>query len=194
MRSAPAHHDPAYGSITGETGLTRPAVDLELFLEATVLAPGTPIGSVTQRGALIGHSAGEHPADGMIQTLGFLVVEGVCCAERVESGGEEGFVGVDIAQPCQEPLVEQQGLQPTSPPGKQVPELLQDESFIEWLRPKLSDYLSGIPHQVSPAQFADVSESQLVPVIQRQSHVGMSVAGLRAGRDREAAAHHEVKE
>jgi len=155
-------------------------------------AIGTLISGIIQCGALMDQGTGEYPSNRLIQILNLLIVQCVRCAQGVEPGAEECFVGVDVAQTRQEPLVKQQGFQPPSSPGDADSELMEGEPLVQWLWPQMAQHLIRVSHQVGPAQLSHIPKSQLTSIIQQESGVNMSVAGLRAGEDWEMAAHHKV--
>ena len=87
-------------------------------------------------------------------------------AQRVEAGAPERLVGVDVADPGQEGLVEEERLEPRPPGAQAPPEDAQREVGLERLRAVLRERdRQGVRVVGADAgELAHVAQAQLAPV------------------------------
>ncbi len=122
-------------------------------------------------------------------------------AQRVEPGAPERLVRVDVADPGDEGLVEQERLESPAAAAKPPPEGPQREGGVERLGSvpgeqraavlRVQDRAaSRVPRpEPYPAELADVAEAELAAVVQREAQVDVPV-GRGAGRHHEELAGH----
>src|SRR5690606_7442007 len=107
MKTAPAAQDHArYRAAAAETGLPFPAVDLQALLKRA--DPPIAVDVVSQRRPLILQALCQHVPDGGAKRLDLLPAKLPCGAPRKKSRPKERLVGIDISQPRDELLVEEQ--------------------------------------------------------------------------------------
>ena len=111
---------------------------------------------------------------------------------RVQTGQEEGFVGVDVADPGDEALVEQHGLDGGATTTQPAPEGVAVEGGIDGVGAELGERLGGVIHQVERAELADVDEAQLAAVVEGQAGAEEVVGGRGGGAVAQGAGHPQV--
>ncbi len=122
--------DPPDRTATARTGLAGALVDVELLLHRPV-AVGR--GVVVDRRAASLDRLGQDRADRRVQASFVGGAQAGRRAERVQPRRPERLVGVDVADPGEEPLVEEERLEPAPATAQPGPEGAQGEGRIERL-------------------------------------------------------------
>jgi len=104
VRPALADHDLFNRRPTHRAGFPCPAIDVEVVLKFT------PAVKPIQAGAKPANALAQDRLDGLLQFGRLLGCDVVGFTQGVNPRPEQGFIGVDIAQPGDEGLVHQQGL------------------------------------------------------------------------------------
>ena len=177
MRGTRAHHDAFDRPPASGARLPGPLIDLQVLLHRAV--------TVGRRVVVDGAAApldrlGQDGPHGLVEVTLVGRSEGPGRAQRVETCGPQRLVGIDIADPDDECLIEQERLEPTRPTPQPPSEVAHGERRIKRLgtergedgRPAdLRDELPRdriAPIQPDPPEFADVAKADLAPVGQLQ--------------------------
>ena len=122
--------------------------------------------------------AGATPLDGLAQDRDNARVQLIDLISRQRTGGSQRmdprapqrFVGVDIAQPGDESLVEQQRLDTPSSSTEHLRQSFRSESSGQRLWTQVPHYLLWIVHQIHPSELARVGKYQPAPVVKLKAN------------------------
>src|SRR5271155_4656354 len=85
------------GALAAEAVLARPSVDTELVLEGAAQTRTADV--IADAGAALGNGPAEHLRHGLTKPADFAIFQTAAQPGRVQPGGEERLIGVDIADP-----------------------------------------------------------------------------------------------
>jgi hypothetical protein len=115
MGTALTDQDALNCSTTHGTRLARPIINSEVILEVAAAIDPIDAGSVPPDPFL------KHRTDGFPERFSLLAAEGVGRLERVKPGTMKSFIGIDVAKPGEERLVQQERFeQPPSAPKRGI--------------------------------------------------------------------------
>src|SRR3954469_23096162 len=157
--------------------LALPGVDEELVLHRALLAAGVAV--VVDRGATGVDPGLQRRDDPVAQRLQVLGLHRAGGRERVQLGPEERLVGVDVADPGNAGLVEEEGLQRRLPPRRHLPQRLRGELGRERLDPELREPLLQpcVPDREGLAEAARVGEPELAVVVEDEAGAQVALLG-----------------
>ena len=136
----------------------------------------------TQRGAQVAQPATEHFTDGPMQATNFGVGQLIRCPGGMEAGIPQGFIDIDVAQPGQEVLVQQQGFELAAVRGQSFFKLPGGKLPGKGFRSQAVEYGRAV-RKIESAEFAGVMISQLpFPVYDKRHVVVLAIGGARAAR------------
>ena len=191
-------HDALDRSTTARTWLAGPLVDVEPLLHRSV-AIGRRV--VVDRRAPSLDSLAEDRSDGLVQPAFVGRPERGRRPQRMEPSPPQRFVGVDVSDPGQERLIEEQRLEASLPSSQTTAEVAERERVGERFgtdpgehrrTAEVFDELArdGIAAvQPDLAELADVPEMDLAAVGELEHQPNVGILG-RAGRDHEQLAGH----
>ena len=131
MRRPRPDDDPLDRPSAARTRLAGPLVDLQVLLHRAV-AVGR--GVVVDRAAAPLDRLGQDPPDRVVEVPLVGRPQRPGGPQRMEPRGPQRLVGVDVADPGDERLVEQERLEPALPPAQPAPEVAHRERRVERLR------------------------------------------------------------
>lgn len=108
MRAAAADGDLLDGSAAGGARLACAVVDAEVLLMVAVAALAVAV--VAEGRAAVGEAVTEDALDGRCELLALCLCQAAGLAARIDPGKEQGLVGIDVAEPRDAALVEQERL------------------------------------------------------------------------------------
>ena len=180
--------DPLDRPAAARAGLAGALVDLQVLLH---LAVAVGRGVVVDRAAAPLDGLGQDPPDRLVEAALVGRAQRAGRPQRMEPRRPQRLVGVDVADPGEEGLVEQERLEPALPPPQPAPEVAHRERRVERLRAErredrrpadLGDELAGhrvAPVQPDPPELADVAEAQLAAVGQLEDEPDVRVLRRR---------------
>ena len=115
----------------------------------------------------------------------------------MKAGGKQHFVGVNIPNAGQEPLVQEEAFQPSAPPGQ--PGLEGRPVDLDWIGAEGPDFIAGIypllRHATEKTEFPDVVETQfLVRTGESDDEMGVRVGRRVPPNPEKPAGHFEMEE
>src|SRR3954469_5401883 len=157
--------------------LALPGVDEELVLHRALLAAGVAV--VVDRGATGVDPGLQRRDDPVAQRLQVLGLHRAGGRERVQLGPEERLVGVDVADPGNAGLVEEEGLQRRLPPRRHLPQRLRGELGRERLDAELREALlqPRVLDQEGLAEAAWIGEPELAAVVEHEPRPQVPLLG-----------------
>ena len=193
--------DPLDRPAAARARLAGALVDLQVLLHRAI-AVGR--GVVVDRASAPHDRLGQDPPDLVVQMPLVRRAQRAGRPERVESGRPQRLVGVDVADPGDERLVEQERLEPARPLAQPASEVADRERRVERLGPErredraaadLGHQLAG--HRVAAVEpdlpeLADVAEAHLAAVGQLEDEPHVRVHGCLGRDDEQLAGHLEV--
>ena len=186
MCPALTDHDALDFRTADRAGLPLAAIHPEMILK--VAAPVYPVNACpVAANAFLQCLPDRHPKD-----LGFFHRYGIRDSQGMKPGLVQGFVGIDVAQPRQEGLVEQErfdlpalGVQRCMQPG-------WSECLREGLGADALEYFGGVFHQPDPAELARIGKGQRDIPGQPQNQPVMLGRLVSADDHQQIAAHPKV--
>ena len=112
--------------------------------------------------------------------------------QRVELRAPQRLVGVDVADARDEPLVDEQRLEPRPAAADPRPERLEREPVVERLRADPVERVVVRDVQPDPPELAHVAEPQLGAVVERERQPLVGVDRQRRRDDEQLPGHLEV--
>jgi hypothetical protein len=170
MRAALAYDDAPNGSAATAARLTRPPIRAKMIL---VIAFG--IDPVNRR-PFVPEAVRQRGADAAMQRRHFVRRECSRASQGMKPGSPQRFVGVNVADPSDKGLIEQQRLERTGLPPDHFPKCLERKGGLEWLRAKPACDLRRITRQVDTPELARIIKAQLVAIIERKAKVNVLIA------------------
>lgn len=187
MGTAACDGDALDGRAAGTAGLSGTRVDVVVELEETRYAVGVYV--VGDGGAAQLDGVLEDLDEGGAEAGEFVAGEASGLAAGADSGVEESFVGVDVADSVEEGLVEERGFDGSLAIAEESDEVFEGDG--EGLAAGAG--VGGVLHGET-AEAARVDEAKLLTVGERENGVGVGRVGDFGGVDEEAAGHAEVDE
>ena len=147
-----------------------------------------------ERRAPISQAIGENLNDRTLQSDGFVERQGVCRTFWVETGHEQRLVGVDVAETCHHPLIEQDRLEASRSPGEPGRERLRCERGVERFRAESSVETDDVLRQdvEDATEFALIREPEVLAVIESSSQMLKAKRRGVARRQLKRAGHAKV--
>src|SRR5215213_11194784 len=166
---APANDDAGDRPPAARAVLPLAGVDEELVLHPPLLATGVAV--VVDRGAAGVDPRLQRGDDGVAQRLGVLGLHRAGGRERVQLGPEQGLVGVDVADPGDPGLVEQERLQRRRPSRRHLTQGLRRELGREGLEAEFGEASLQLVvlEQERLAEAARVGEPELAAVVEDEA-------------------------
>ena len=161
VRAPAAHFDASYLRAANIARLPRATKDLHPQLVRPLAAGGVDV--VAEGGAAIAQGVVEDASDGAVESLHFRFGQRVGEPLRMDAGGEEGLVGVDVADAGDSALVEEDGLDGRASVRERLLQLRGGERGVERLRAEGADGLFGRIDEPHLAELAEVGVAQLEP-------------------------------
>lgn len=186
--AALADENPLDPGLAAATRLVDLAVDPEV-----ILIPALRVNPVNGRAAVF-EAISEGGSNGPAQRGNLCVLQGVGPAQGMNPGPPQGFVGVDIADPGDKRLVEQEGLEAAGFLGQQASQDLQREALFQRLGAEMTGDGVEVVNQVHPAEFTRVVEAQLIAVVQAEGEMDVFFARKVSVEDVQTAAHFQMDE
>ena len=188
MRPALTDDDSLDRCSTLRAGLPGALVCTEIVLKITAAVDPIDAGPISADAFLQGGT------DAMPQRLGLLRGNRLRGGEGVQAGAVQAFIHIDVAQPSQKGLIEQQGFQLPAVCLQTPVQVSWGESFVKRLRAKTANHAGLILHQPGAPELAWIVESQAAAVIQRYDQP--VVEGILAiiWLDSQITAHAQVNE
>jgi len=106
--SSSSEGNPLNGGAAAGTGLTSTVSHLKPEVSRAGLAVGATVS--ISAGPLVLNSALEDLPDGPMETVEFLLEQGIRSPQRMDSGGEEGLIGIHVSDAGDDLLVAEQHL------------------------------------------------------------------------------------
>ena len=134
MRASAADGDLLDGSAAGGARLTCAVVDAEVLLMVAVAALAVAV--VSEGRAAVGEAVAEDVLDGFCELLALCLCQAAGLAARMDPCEEQGLIGVDVAEPRDAALVEQERLDGLLPAADGLREVRRRERVRQGLRPE----------------------------------------------------------
>src|SRR6202790_380627 len=157
------------GSSTSETVVAVPAVDTELVLKSALETLGVDV--IVDAGPTLFDRAPEHGLNRTVKTAPSFPRERPGRTTRVNPRLPERFAGIDVADPRNATLVEQEHLDRCRSPIQQAGKPLEREIVREGLQTDLGSPRFFRSDKAHPAALPDVRERESVFVVERQQNV-----------------------
>jgi len=186
----PPDHRAADRGPADQAGLPGSPVDAVLELEEA----GHPVGVhvVGDRGAAQSDGFPEDCLEGGVEAAQLVAGEAACHSGRADSGAEEGFVGVDVPNAMEEPLVEQGGLDGEASTTEECCEVLDGDGERLAARALKASLSVGGAIQCEAAEAAGVHEAEFAARAKVEDRMGVRWDGNIGRRDKETSSHAEV--
>ena len=134
MRASATDGDLLDGPAAGGARLACAVVDAEMLLMAAVAALAVAI--VAEGRAAVGEAVAEDALDGRCELLALCLGQAAGLAARMDPCEKQGLVGVDVAEPRNAALVEQERLDGLLPAADGLREVCRRERVRQGLRPE----------------------------------------------------------
>jgi hypothetical protein len=134
----------------------------------------------------------QHGLDRVVQPDDLFSGQRIGSAPRVQSSSKERLVHVDIPQPGNKALVEQERLEHGPPVSQENTQRIRGKSRRKRFWAKITQYDIGVVHQPNPSELALAVKEQ--PASVREIKGNAQVLRLPQGREQETPAHSEVEE
>lgn len=191
MRAAAADGDLLDGPAAGGARLACAVVDAEVLLMVAVAA--LAIAVVAEGRAAVGKAVTEDALDGRCKILALCLCQAASLATWMDPCEEQGLIGVDVAEPRNAPLVEQEGLDRLFPAADGLRKVRRREIIGQGLRPERLEARHGdflaCGKAVDAAEGPHVGEDERAAAREVEDHARVGVA-LLAGRVVDEAARH----
>lgn len=186
MRRSPSEHNPFDWRSALGARFARAVVDAVEFLELPRDSIGIAV--IAQGAAAMAQGAAKHRFDRTIETGDLRGGQLVGNGQRMDAGGEERFVGVDVSQAGNDRLIEQRVFDRTSGAGKLAAELAGRQ--VQWLGTHLVIGRVVLSQPPNAAEAARVGEAHLVTrAAELKDQVSMELQGLVWPVQAESAGH-----
>ena len=175
MRRTSGQAHPLDGRATAAAGLTGTAIDTQVLLILSLPTGTSDI--ISDARAALGNGFPQHRGHQAPEPLGLGRAEAVRGPCRVQAGLEQGFVGVDVADAGDQPLIEEHSLEAAC--GGRQPLLPGTTVQVKGFWPQahlLEKLLQGVraEQQGGAAETAYVAKAQLLAAVQPKDQVGVS--------------------
>ena len=112
--------------------------------------------------------------------------------EGMEAGGPERLIGVDVADPRNERLIDQERLQSPLACSESLAEEGQRERVGQWLGPDRRERVVGRDIEADPAELADVAKPDLATIVELEDEPDVWIGEPALPDDEQLAGHLEV--
>lgn len=126
------------GRSTAVAGLTFSSVDVEGAPEVSRAAIDVDV-ELVERGTTLLQSLDHHPASNLPQLDGLPLAHGIGGGQRMQPGTPQGLIGIDVADPGDETLVEHGAFHGTASPTHSLGGLLEVDLWVEEVPPDVCD-------------------------------------------------------
>lgn len=165
MCAAPAERNPADGRAAVEARFSGAVVDAKVVLMFAAAIYPINAGAVVFDGRIQGL------ADASPQGAGFGLGECIAAPLRMQAGAVQRFVGVNVADPGDDGLIEQECFERAAARSEERPQCLRGETARQRFGAQPAGYFIRIVNQVEAAKFSAVAEPQVFAVVKMQNGV-----------------------